>query len=77
MCIRDREFGTASAVFVGRSLVIENAIRHHEPHKAAFGQELMKEAFYVRKQSWRRSILVRGVRALEQAIGRTNGDGNE
>ena len=64
-----QEFGTIPSTFVGKSLVLENAIQHHDRSQLSFGMELMKQAFYVRKQSWRKSVLSRGLKVLSQAIG--------
>lgn len=68
-----QEFGTVSGFMAARSLVMENTIRQHTPERTGYGQELMKQAFYIQKPSWRKKILSRGIKVLDQAIVRSSG----
>jgi hypothetical protein len=63
-----QEFGTKPGVLVARALIIENQAYHAAPgssqHDAA--KQLLKEAFYVPTESWRASIVDRGLAALAE-----------
>eukprot|EP00545_Synedropsis_sp_CCMP1620_P005305 CAMPEP_0119009746 /NCGR_PEP_ID=MMETSP1176-20130426/4579_1 /TAXON_ID=265551 /ORGANISM="Synedropsis recta cf, Strain CCMP1620" /LENGTH=443 /DNA_ID=CAMNT_0006962319 /DNA_START=46 /DNA_END=1374 /DNA_ORIENTATION=- len=66
-----QEFGTIPSILVGRALILENMYHNH--HRAGAkpktaGASLLKSAFYPRTTKWRRSILVRGLRIVQQAM---------
>lgn len=65
-----QEFGTQPGVLVGRSLIVDNIIHQRHPEQKEWGQDLQRQAFYIRKESWRREILARGIRVLHQSIAR-------
>jgi hypothetical protein len=67
-----QEFGTVSSVSVGISLVLENMARQFLPEEEAIKWTyLLKRAFYKQTSKWRQSILVRGLRVMQQALDRT------
>jgi hypothetical protein len=67
-----QEFGTVSSVSVGISLVLENMARQFLPEEEAIKWTyLLKRAFYKQTSKWRQSILVQGLRVMQQAIDRT------
>lgn len=71
--ILTQEFGTIPSILVGVSLILENMAHHFLPEKdAAEWTQLTKSAFYKRTPTWRRQVLLRGVRVLNQAIARSN-----
>lgn len=62
-----QEFGTVPAVLVARAFILENMRYHH------FGDttsRILRSAFYLRTPKWRRSILTRGLRVVQQAMER-------
>lgn len=65
-----QEFGTKSVVMVGLALVLENMYYHHAPASMNKGKALLQSAFYVRTPEWRRAILTKGLRVLDQGIQR-------
>jgi hypothetical protein len=70
--ILTQEFGTIPTVFVGISLILENMAHHYLPKQIAkeWATQLTKSAFYKRTPTWRRQVLIRGLRVLNQAIAR-------
>ena len=67
-----QEFGTVPMLFVGTSLIMENMARQYLPESQAIQwTTLTREAFYKRTPKWRKDVLVRGLRVLNQAIDRT------
>mmetsp|Transcript_82535 Transcript_82535/g.238492 ORF Transcript_82535/g.238492 Transcript_82535/m.238492 type:complete len:407 (+) Transcript_82535:144-1364(+) len=63
-----QEFGTMSAITVGRALIIENRGYQHDIENHEYWRQYTRDAFYVRTDSWRRSILERGACVLKQAV---------
>ena len=67
-----QEFGTVPSIFVGVSLILENMARQYLPEAQAEEWTLLtRSAFYKRTELWRRDVLVRGLRVLQQAIARS------
>ena len=67
-----QEFGTVSTISVGISLVLENMARQYLPEEEAMKWTiLLKRAFYKQTPKWRQSVMVRGLRVMQQAIDRT------
>lgn len=64
------EFGTIPMVLVGRALTIENAAHNHLPADQAlvWAKRTLRPAFYPSRSDWRRQILERGTRVLQQSI---------
>lgn len=68
-----QEFGTVPAVLVARALILENMAHHHSPPaERAYWATFSRDAFYVRTDEWRESVLRRGLTVLEQAIHRSS-----
>ena len=71
-----QEFGTKHAVMVGRALILENMLYHQQQKQQKdihpTRTRIMRSAFYVQTQEWRKAILSRGLRVLTQAIGRSS-----
>ena len=67
-----QEFGTKSVILVGRALILENMYYHHAPESMNKGKALLQSSFYVRTPEWRRAILTRGLRVLDQGIQRSS-----
>mmetsp|Transcript_29648 Transcript_29648/g.42057 ORF Transcript_29648/g.42057 Transcript_29648/m.42057 type:complete len:99 (-) Transcript_29648:43-339(-) len=65
-----QEFGTLPGVLVGRAMILDHMIRTHDPEKTEQGQNLMRDAFYVRTTEWRKKIILKGLRVLFQALDR-------
>jgi hypothetical protein len=65
-----QEFGTLHNVFVGRALILENFIHHYGDSEQKANNQLLRDAFYPQSPKWRRSVLTRGLRVLEQAMAR-------
>ena len=76
-----QEFGTRPFHVVMRAMIFEAAEWRHrggasdtapptsgECRGSAMGAKTLRDAFYVRKASWQRSIVHRGVRVVEQAV---------
>lgn len=69
--ILTQEFGTIPTMLVGISLILENMAHHYLPEKDAKEWTLLtRRAFYKRTPTWRRQVILRGVRVLNQAIAR-------
>lgn len=67
-----QEFGTIRMEFVGIALILENMARQYLPtQQAVQWTKLTRIAFYKRTAKWRKDVLVRGLRVLQQAIERT------
>jgi Protein of unknown function (DUF2817) len=62
-----QEFGTVPSVFVARAIILEN-MRYN--HLGDTTSDILRSAFYPRTLKWRRSILTRGVRIVQQAMER-------
>lgn len=64
-----QEFGTVSPVVVGRTMIAENYAHYYGSDKE---KELYKkryrDCFYVDTESWRRSVLRRGLSIIRQAV---------
>lgn len=68
-----QEFGTVNSVMVARALILENMAFHYAtPAEHSRWAELTRDAFYVRSDDWRRSILARGLTVLSQAVSRSS-----
>ena len=67
-----QEFGTVPGVFVARGMILENMANNHARESQPFWSQFSRDAFYVRTDSWRRSILSRGLTVLRQAIERSS-----
>ena len=74
-----QEFGTWTAPLVLRAMIIEAAEWLHRRndaestawagcHGSAFGARAARDAFYVRRASWQRAVVRRGVRLAEAAV---------
>jgi hypothetical protein len=65
-----QEFGTIPALFVGRSLILENMVYHWDRRQKEWGRWLMVSApFYPQKtECWRANIVQRGVDLVTQAM---------
>jgi len=67
-----QEFGTIPLPFVGIALILENMARQYLLESQAMEwTTLTRGAFYKRTPKWRKDVLVRGLRVLNQAIART------
>ena len=69
-----QEFGTVPAVLVAHALICENAARHHlsKPEALKWAEATTKRAFYPQNTKWRRNVLTRGLRLLDQAKNRSS-----
>ena len=67
-----QEFGTIPMPLVGIALILENMARQYLPETQAMEwTELTRRAFYKKTPKWRKDVVVRGLRVLQQAIKRT------
>lgn len=69
LCI-GQEFGTVPTMVVGRSVLDENYAHFHgsQQEKLAYQGERYLGCFYVRSKTWKRSVVKRGLTAIQQAI---------
>lgn len=67
-----QEFGTVPGVFVARAMILENQAFVYAPHEQPAWSELTRDAFYVRTEPWRKSVLGRGLTLLHQSIARSS-----
>ena len=72
--ILTQEFGTVNSLLVARALILENAAHHYCPSGGARASwaTLVRDAFYVRTDEWRGSVLRRGLEVLAQAAARSS-----
>ena len=66
-----QEFGTLPGILVARAMILENQAFVHAPETQPTWSEYTRDAFYVRTDAWRASILERGLAVLHQAIARS------
>ena len=52
-----QEFGTLPGLFVARAMILENQAFVYAPHLQPEWSQYTKDAFYVQKPAWRRSVL--------------------
>jgi len=70
--ILTQEFGTVPGVLVARAMILENMAFHYAPQDQPRWAEYTRDAFYVRTEDWRRSVLTRGLIVFDQAISRSS-----
>ena len=66
-----QEFGTLPGIFVARAMILENQAFVYAPETQPTWSEFTRDAFYVRTDAWRTSILDRGLAVLHQAVVRS------
>eukprot|EP00808_Paulinella_micropora_P025195 g68353.t1 len=70
MLVATQEFGTVPGMQVLYSLICENAAYHQKDYNFFMRQtphvcnQLVRSSFYVRKDTWKREVVQRGVRAI-------------
>eukprot|EP00949_MAST-11_sp_MAST-11-sp1_P000087 g87.t1 len=69
-----QEFGTLPGLFVARAMILENQAFVYAPHLQPEWSQYTKDAFYVQKPAWRRSVLDRGLQLLSNAIRRSSAE---
>jgi Protein of unknown function (DUF2817) len=64
-----QEFGTVSPVVVGMTMIAENYAHHYgSAEEKELYKKRYRDCFYVDTESWRRSVLRRGVSIIRQAV---------
>ena len=67
-----QEFGTVPGILVARGMILENMAYNYAREFQPYWSQFSRDAFYIRTDAWRRSILSRGLIVLRQAIERSS-----
>lgn len=67
-----QEFGTVPGIMVARGMILENMAYNYARELQPYWSQFSRDAFYIRTDQWRRSILSRGLIVLRQAIERSS-----
>ena len=67
-----QEFGTVPGIMVARGTILENMAYNYAREFQPYWSQFSRDAFYIRTEVWRRSILSRGLIVLRQAIERSS-----